>query len=234
MSSDSGSSTSDLPIVGLIALDRDTVIEADMHHLVGDRASVVTTRIPLGEIGSMSHLLELESHVPEAVGRLAGAAPGVVAFGCTSGIALGGRDALAESIHRALPGIAMVDPLTAMAYELRRLGAVRLALLTPYHSQILRSLVRWIEEEGFVVAEDIRIEVDAVRYGDIAISDIVSAATRSRFEADALVVACTALRAVEAIDEIRKAVNVPVVSSNGALAAASIAALVAPHTAESD
>ena len=209
-----------------MALDRDVVIEGELHQLLESRAALVTTRIPLGEVGSAEHLLELESHVPGAARMLRAAAPDVIVFGCTSGVALMGRDRIEDGIREVLRGVEVLDPLLAMADNMRGRGIKRIALVTPYGADISQALARWLEGAGFEIADDIRIESDASRYADIPTGVISATAGRSRGStAEAVVIACTGLRAVEAIEQIEDRTHLPVVTSNQALAWAVLQAL---------
>jgi maleate isomerase len=213
-------------VVGLIALDRDVVIEGDLHRLIESRAEMVTTRIPLAEVGSAERLAELESHVPAASRLLGPAVPDVVVFGCTSGVALVGRERIEEAIHEVLPGAEVVDPLSAMAENMRGRGIERLALVTPFRPDVAEVLTGRLERVGFGIAAHVRIESDANRYAEIPVGVIAATATRAgRVSADAVVIACTGLRAVEAMEEVEAHTRLPVVTSNQALAWAVLEAL---------
>lgn len=213
--------------IGLIALDRDVVIEDDLHRLVSGRMSIVTTRIPLPSVGSLDDLERLRHHLPGACRLLSASSPSVVAFGCTSGVAVIGAGSVHDDLQREIPDVASVDPLSAMAAGLESLGVGRVSLVTPYRADISGPVAAWLELSGFRVVADVRIDPGgAAHYAEIAEGAIVEAVRRAVSDStEGVVIACTDLRAVELIDEIERDVRVPILTSNQALAwAASTAA----------
>ena len=205
--------------VGLIALDRDVVIEEDLHQL-GPAASLVTTRIRLEKVGNIPSLLRLGEQIPEASHLLAAASPALIAFGCTSAVAVLGADRVAREISDSSGGLPSVNPLSAFDRGLRHLGARRLSIITPYATDISSVLADWFDGRGFVVVNNTRVERGrARRYSEISPEHIVEAVlSASTPAADATVIACTDLRALHLIDSLEAITGRPVITSNQALA----------------
>lgn len=215
-----------MPIIGLIALDRDVVIEDDLHSLLAGSAGLVTTRIPLARVGSISALAGLAEHLPRAVHLLRAASPSTIAFGCTSGVAAIGADEVRRRVHDVLPGVPVVDPLSMISDGLVGLDAISVSVVTPYGPKISGILSFWLREKGFRVVANVRIDQGgAEHYADIpAISIERAVKTAAVPDAQAIVVACTDLRVVGLLERLEELTGIPVLSSNQALARAAAVA----------
>lgn len=207
------------PVIGLIALDRDVVIENDVHSLLPSCVTV-TTRIRLGEVGSIRHLRLLAESIPDATRMLASANPSLIAFGCTSGVAAIGTGNIDRAIEVAGRAIPSCDPLRGILDGLTALEAKAISLITPYGSQVSELLSDWFRQSGLDVSANTRIDPGtANHYAAIGRESILEAVERSRTgDTEALVIACTDLRVLHLIDGIEDALGVPVLSSNQALA----------------
>lgn len=214
------------PVIGLIALDRDVVIEDDLHELLRGAASLITTRIPLAQVGSITALAELGDQLPRAAHLLLSASPATVAFGCTSGVAVIGAKEVRLRVQETLAGVSVVDPLSMISSGLRELGAKSVSLVTPYGPEVSGILSIWLRNQGFRVVADLRIDhAGADHYAEIPAASIEKAVRQAAVrDTQAIVVACTDLRVLDLIEELEESTGVPVLSSNQALArAASLA-----------
>ena len=210
----------DTPVVGLIALDRDVVIEEDLHTML--EATVVTTRIPLREIGSVPALAALADEIPEAVRLLRLASPSTIAFGCTSGVAVIGAENIRRTIRRVMPEVPVVDPLSMIASGLSALGAESVSVVTPYPPPVSGRLCEWLDGQGFDVSANVQIEQSGVsHYAEISLATIEDAVRQAAVPGSrAVVVACTDLRALHVIESMERLLGLPVLTSNQALARA--------------
>ncbi len=145
----------------------------------------------------------------------------VVAFGCTSGTIVIGEDTVFRKIRSARPGIACTTPITAGIAGMKKLGARRIALLTPYVDSINQMMRAFIEERG--------IEVPVVgsfnNADDAQVARMTAACVRDaaielgRHQAvDGVFVSCTSLRVAEIVEEVEAATGKPASSSNHAMA----------------
>lgn len=206
------------PVIGMIALDRDVVIEGDIHSLLPS-CTIVTTRIPLGEVGSIRHLELLAESIPDATRILTAANPSLIAFACTSGVAAIGPESIDRAIGSTGQAIPSCDPLSGILDGLTALDAGTISLMTPYGPQVSEMLAAWLARRGLRVSANTRIDPGTARhYAAIGRDSIVEAAERARKEdTEALVIACTDLRVLDLIDELEAMLGVPVLSSNQAL-----------------
>lgn len=215
-------SAGEVPVVVLIALNRDLVIESDLHGMLGERVDLVTTRVPLREVGSLSALRDLAQELPAALDLMRSASPSVVSFGCTSGVAAIGAKELREKIGEVLPGVPVVDPLSRILDGLHELDVESVALVTPYGPQISRAVAGWLSEMGLNVVADVRIDTSGVsHYAELPSHRIEKAVEEGASHGvDGVVLACTDLRALDLIESLETRVGVPVITSNQALARA--------------
>lgn len=211
--------TEKAPILGLIALNRDVVIEKDLHALCDPHVSVVTTRIPLERVGAVDHLMSLQDHLPDAARLISASSPDALAFGCTSAVSIIGAARIRELVAASIGDVPLVDPLTAMAEGLRELGAEAISLVTPYPTVVSGRVVAWLEEEGFDVLANISINGDHLSYEDVPDALIETAAERgAAVGAEGLVIACTDLNVIDAINGLEERLGLPILTSNQALA----------------
>jgi maleate isomerase len=206
------------PVVGLIALDRDTVIEEDMHHLLAAQATPATTRIHLERIGSVGALRDLEKYLRSAAALLPVSAGGIVAVGCTSAVTVIGSETIKRRVLEGRPHAVVVNPLDAIWHGLKAVGARRIALVSPYNDVISRRIVAWLEHREFIVGPELKVVNQYSRYADVPPARIAEAAAQVGKGAEAVVIPCTDLRAVSVINEVESAIGIPVITSNQALA----------------
>jgi len=209
--------------IGLIALGNDVVIEQELRAFLAgvEGAAVFASRIPLMLSLSPEGLRDMEAHIPRAAGLIV---PNdrldVMAFGCTSGSMAIGPERVAAAVRRARPGIPVTDPVSAALKGLNRLGARRIALLTPYPDAVNRVVADYVDGQGFEIAERAsfkqpndpaiaRVPPEAIYRAGVALG---------RRPVEALFISCTALRCSSVIERVEQAIGKPVVTSNQALA----------------
>ena len=210
--------------VGLLVPSSNTVMEPDLQRSLAHVATVHTARMFLAEPVTADGELELlDRHALPAARGIATLEPDVVVFGCTSAGTIRGREAderlrLDLSVTVDAPVVGVFDVIAA---ALRVRGARRIALLTPYPEESTAQTVAGLRREGFDVAADRGLGIASnLAVGRIEPSVIVSEAVdllRGTRRVDALVVACTNFRALEARTEIADASGVQVVTANSAV-----------------
>lgn len=209
--------------IGLIALATDHAIEDEVRRfLPGDgRAPLYTTRVPLPDNFDLESLRAMQKYLAEAATRLMpGSRLDVIAYGCTSATAAIGEENVFAEIRKTRPGIPCTTPMTAADAALRRLGANRIVLVTPYPEPVHDAVVQAIEERGFTVLDrsffGIGSDLGITQVPMSRIADAVRA--RKRAGADAIFIACTALRVAGLIDALERELGLPIIASNHAVA----------------
>jgi len=145
----------------------------------------------------------------------------VVAYGCTSGTVVIGEEKVFARIREARPGVACTTPITAGIAGLQKLGATRIALLTPYVDEVNRMFRGFIEERGIAVpvmgSFNHGNDNEVARISQGSIKDAVRALAREP-GVDGVFVSCTSLRVADIAEELEAELGKPVTSSNHALA----------------
>ena len=209
--------------IGLLLPSSNTVMEPDLRGALAGRAEVHTARMHLPDPVTREGELEmLDNWAEPATRSLAMTRPQLVVLGCTSAGAL--RGAAAELALRErlgeLAGAPVLGILTTVDDALRALGAERISLLTPYVPALTAPIVDHLLAAGFDVLRATGMEIaDNAAVGKLTPDEIVSAATGALAPgSEALAIACTNLRALEARPEIEAGLGVPVVTVNSAVA----------------
>ncbi|MGB0854256.1 MAG: maleate cis-trans isomerase family protein [Pikeienuella sp.] len=205
--------------LGVIVLQSDETLEAELRRAMPTDISLLHSRIPSEPDVTPETLAMMEKALPEAARLLpAAASPSVIAYACTSGATVIGRNNVAAAIHRHHPGIATTDPMTAVVAALRALDAKRIGLLTPYVPAVSARMQALLEEEGFEIAAFASYEQEeeavVARISETSTLNAVKAMPR----VDAIFASCTNLRTFGIIETAEAATDTPVISSNSALA----------------
>lgn len=206
--------------IGLIVLSTDPVIERDFHKLVpNDEIGVYTTRIYLETPNSDRTLTALQDGIEEAVKLIIPETRlDAVVFGCTAASTLIGPEQIAARVERGRPGLASTNPATASLAALRRLGARKIVLVTPYTLQMTSNVCRFLAEGGlqFTSVRAVGCDTDDA-IGSVPASVYVDAVRQSDLSgADAIFISCTVTKALDEIEMIEAETGLPVVTSNQA------------------
>lgn len=208
------------PRIGLVVPATDRVSEpAFAEMLAGHPVSVVASRVASEDTVSMATLSRMVDDLSRATALLLpGGRIDVVAFSCTSGTVAAGVDAVARAIDAAKPGVPFTTPITAAVAAFRRLGAGRIAVLTPYVDEVNAAIHGFLTEAGLEIVEfgsfhlQTEPEISSVPPEAIVVAGQSIAAPR----AEALFISCTALQGHAAIAPLEAAIGRPVVTSNQA------------------
>jgi len=210
--------------IGLIVLATDHTIEHEWRLMLGglDGVGFYQSRLMNSASITPETLREMESEIAYATQLIRpGERIDVMAFACTSGAMVIGDANVAARIHEHRPACPCTTPMAAAIAGLTRLGARRIALLTPYVDRINRMMRDHIEANGLAVTamgsfnhendnEVARIDATSVERAalEIGANDAV----------DAVFVSCTSLRVAGLIERLEQRLQKPVTSSNHALA----------------
>jgi maleate isomerase len=206
--------------VGLLVPSSNTVMEPDLARALPTGATMHTARMLLRDVTAAEEERMLDEHTLPAAETLATLGPDVCVFGCTSAGALRGRSAdraLTERIAQ-ITGAETISVIEAVRDALRRLGARRIAVATPYTDTVAEHIVASLADLGEIVAVANLGLVDNREIGNTPPERIVDfvVGKLGHVGADAIFVSCSNFRAVEALEEVSSAVGVPVTSSNAA------------------
>lgn len=209
--------------LGLVALATDYTLEHEFRAVLARSPGVAlyVARLWNDTTITPATLAAMEGRItPAAELLLPGDRFDVVAFGCTSASMILGEGRVFELIAKAKPEARATTPITAAFAAFRTFGARRIGVLTPYPAEVNATVQRYIEAAGF----EIPVFGSFNESQDPTVAAIspasLRAAARQVAEAapvDAVFVACTSLRLLEAAGSIEAELGLPVTSSNHAM-----------------
>lgn len=143
----------------------------------------------------------------------------IVAMASTSGtIAVGESDTEAE-LARGARGAKTSTIAGAIRRGLEALGIRRLAVVTPYTDDVNAKMQRYFSDAGFDVVSfygmQLRYDAEMIRVSPEYLIEL--AKTLDTRDAEAMLLSCSALRAIEVIEPLEKQLRKPVLCSNQAL-----------------
>jgi len=209
------------PRIGLLALSTDLTIERDFQSICHSLPiNLFVNRIhnenPLTKENLLKMYDQLES-ITEKI--LPGEKINTVAYGCTSGTIVIGEDKVKEKIQLAKPGCHVTTPITSAIKAFNKMNVKKIAVFTPYPESVNKTISEYLIKKNINVMSfstfNLDLDVDFARVDPKYLSEILTKLNIN--DADALFVSCTALPALEILDEVEKKINKPVFSSNQTL-----------------
>ena len=209
------------PRIGLLALSTDLTIERDFQSICHSLPiNLFVNRIhnenPLTKENLLKMYDQLES-ITEKI--LPGEKINTVAYGCTSGTIAIGEDKVKEKIQLAKPGCHVTTPITSAIKAFNKMNVKKIAVFTPYPESVNKTISEYLIKKNINVMSfstfNLDLDVDFARVDPKYLSEILTKLNIN--DADALFVSCTALPALEILDEVEKKINKPVFSSNQTL-----------------
>jgi maleate isomerase len=157
--------------------------------------------------------------LPRAVGDIAAVRPDLVVLACTAVGAVLGPDGEAELAQRMAGelDVPVVSMNAAVAHALERVGAARVAVVTPYPDAVTQQVADGLRARGLEVAVTGSMGfTDAFGIAAIPLAELVDFVERTvaGHDFDTLFLSCGNLRLREARDELSARFGVPVVGSN--------------------
>jgi maleate cis-trans isomerase len=202
--------------VGLIIPSVNATIEPEFAWIAPPGLSFHAARIPLRET-TPAGLREMNEGVEAAARLLASVSPDVVAYACTSGSFLEGRERLRAQIDAigAIAGCPVVATSAALIDALQALGIQRLALATPYLDSINRVEQRFLEDHAFDVVSTRALGLSGAAIREVRPERVFELACDADCDlADGVFVSCTDLRALEVVEALEARLSKPVLTSN--------------------
>ena len=209
------------PRIGLITLSTDFTIEQDFRRICyNQNVDIYVNRIPFENPLNHENYLKMADHLADIANNiLPGEKIDSIAYGCTSGTVAIGDKRIIEEIHKSKADVYVATPISATIKALTNLKIKKIAVLTPYPRKVNKTIFDYITKNNFEITSfsSFNLEYDS----DIASVDpkflIETIDKIDHKDADAVFVSCTALRAVEVLDQIEKRISKYVISSNQAM-----------------
>ncbi|MFD9697598.1 hypothetical protein [Lentzea sp. NPDC059081] len=208
--------------VGIVVPSTNTTVEPEFAAYLPQGVAVFASRVAVAEVSSeeekVASLLAMHDHLDRAVAELASAGVTAIAYACTSGSFLGGRDsdqATCDGLTRA-HGIPIVTTSSALVAALTALSARKVALATPYVKPVADGAVSYLSQAGYEVAARNDLEIlsnlDKGRLEPAA--SFKAAAALDVSDADVVAISCTNWRTLDSLVAVEQETGRPAISSN--------------------
>ncbi len=178
-------------------------------------------------------LSELKQPLVEAAEALSDVKPGMIVFHCTANSMESGlahEKAIIEIIEQA-SGCPTITTAQAITQAFNRFGIKKLVLISPYVKATNQLEVNYLTETGYTVLHELGLGLETHAYSTVTPQEwknIVKENTRT--DADGYFLSCTNTRMIEAIEDLEKDLDKPVINSNQATIWACLKKLGIPHT----
>ena len=206
--------------LGFVCVANAGLTEGDMFAMRPDGVGLSFTHMPMRTDCTVANLAQMEHDLDDA---LRGFLPGrddvdVVCYNCTSGSFVIGEDKIRRKIEHGRGGVRGTTLLTGVVSALEAVGARRIAVGTAYTPDIDELERAYFEARGFQIS-GIRglnlltdTEMNKVTPGFLA----GFAQSLDGPDVDAIFLSCGALRSLDIVDPVERALGKPVLCSNQA------------------
>jgi len=209
--------------IGLVVLATDYTIEHEMRVLVNlPGVDIYHARIANSPNISPHSLRAMEPLITATAELiLPGDTVDVLAYACTSASIVLGTSTVAKNLNAAKSDAKTTNPAFAAFEAFAALGAKRIAVLTPYAKNVNAMVQKSLEDAGF----DVPVFGSFNEPHDPTVAAIDSQSLKTGIaritegqDVDAIFVSCTSVRIVANVAAIETELDIPVTSSNHALA----------------
>ena len=209
------------PKVGLLTLSTDLTIEKDFNSICHKLPlKIFVNRIHNENPLTKENLLKMYEQIEPITEKiLPGEKINTVAYACTSGTIAIGEDKVKEKIQLAKPGCHVTTPITSAIKAFNKMNVKKIAVFTPYPESVNKTISDYLIKKNINVMSfnsfNLNLDVDFARIDPNYLSETLTKLNMN--DAEALFVSCTALPALEILDEVEKKINKLVFSSNQTL-----------------
>lgn len=216
--------------IGLMIPSSNTMMEPDFTSQLPPGTTVHTARMFMRDTTAEGENRMLDEFALPAARDLGTANPDVVVFGCTSAGALRGNaydTQLCAQISEAA-GAPVVSTIASVRSAVHASGARRVGVITPYVDELNEKIKESIEADEVEVVRIAGLGMtDNFQIAQVPHDDIVDFAEKSLggLSIDLVFASCTNFAAMAAIPAIAERLGLPVLSSNQAVIAATLAQL---------
>ncbi len=216
--------------VGLLVPSSNTMMEADFARGLPEDATLHTGRMYMADTTAEAEARMLDEFIEPAARDMGTARPDVVVFGCTSAGALRGNDYDTElcAMISELTAAPTVSTIQSVRGAIVSSGASVIGVVTPYIDELNEKIKESIEADGVRVARIAGMGItDNFAIALVTPEELCdfAAASFKDCSIELLFASCTNLVGVAARPALIDRMGVPVVTSNQAVLAATVAEL---------
>jgi len=219
--------------IGLILAHSNTVMEPSFNRIKPNGVSIHAARIRMKDVDEP--FMAMKDGLMGAVEDVAHLDASSYAYACTAATFVGGLDHDRETVRqiREATGRPAVTAAMAVQQALRVIGAKRLAVATPYSTELTADLGRFLESTGFEVASLVnykRTQIEAkppytegaASHPGLEMPGFAYKIGREAFRAadgkvDALLISAAGIRSLDVVQALETDLGVPVVTSSQAI-----------------
>ena len=204
--------------IGLIIPSSNRLAEPQFHRYAPPEVATHVTRLRM--TGKFRKPLdELKQSLVEASQALSDVKPDVIVFHCTANSMENGLSheaAILEIVEQA-SGCATITTAQAITEAFSQLGIEKLVLISPYVKATNEHEVHYLNEAGYQVVHELGLGLQTHGYSAVTPDEWRTIVRENaRADADGYFLSCTNTRMIEAVADIEREMDKPVVSSNGA------------------
>ena len=209
------------PRIGLVALSTDFSIERDFNSIfLNLPIDLFVNRLPFYNPLTDKNLVKMTEKLTEVTENiLPNQTLDAVAYGCTSGTIVAGIDQIINKIQSAKPNCKVITPITSAVKALKHLSLKKISVFTPYPRAINEKVISYFKNEKFDIKSfasfNLESDLDIGKIDPNYLFEIL--AKMDTGDSEALFISCTALPALEIIQELENKIKKTVLSSNQAL-----------------
>ena len=163
-------------------------------------------------------LPQMAAEIATSAKLLGDAGPDLIVFHCTDTSMTAGPDGEGQilSLIREAAGIEALATSRLMIEALRALSLKRVVVISPYRTN--DNVIRYLGATGFSVVHDVALSLASREFVTVTPAQWAELArVNDRDEADGIFLSCTNTTQIEAIAEIERDLDKPVVNSNQAV-----------------
>lgn len=171
--------------------------------------------------GGLKDLEKAETGILDAIEPLMHVQPSALAISGTALSFIGGPESdknLIKEIKKKYGDISATTTSTAVIEALNQFGAKKVVIATPYMEEVARAAAKFVESSGIEVLDfNWRNIKTTLETSDIPLAELPKLVEEVEVpESDVILISCTALHTVEAIESLEIKFQKPVVTSNQA------------------
>ena len=203
--------------IGLIVPSVNTMSELQFNHFAPEGMSVHVARARVA--GKWRRPLDqMADEIATSAQLLADCGPDLIVFHCTDSSMAQGPDGEGRilDIIRDATGVTALATSRLVLDALKALRLKKLVVLSPYPTN--DNVISYLGASGIDVLHDIALNLSPREFADVTPQGWLDLARENdRPEADGIFLSCTNTTQIEAIEDIERALNKPVVNSNQAV-----------------
>jgi len=205
--------------LGIVLPSGNTVLESEFYNLSLKEVTFHFTRIE-NYRDTEEELANMINEAPHAAELLSHANVNAIAFGCTAGSFLYGKNYDSKLINKMASRVAVpcISTSTSVIKALKEMKIHKLMFIAPYEKWLTQKGIEFLESNSFDVVGSKHLDITDLQYmASITPESIVELAKKEVHKnCDGLFISCTDFRAMSAAEQLEKDLGIPVITSNQA------------------